>query len=114
MYRAGSIDHGKLRFTVGDGVSTIRTTNTYNDEVWYYAVGTSDGSNTYLYVNGQQEAAGSTSSIGTPSTVSIGGDPIFNNSRWFLGNIAIASIYNRALSSDEILQNYNALKNRFV
>jgi hypothetical protein len=30
------------------------------------------------------------------------------------GNIAIVQAYNRALSSDEITQNYNALKNRFV
>jgi len=30
------------------------------------------------------------------------------------GNIAIVQAYNRALTSDEITQNYNALKNRFV
>ena len=30
------------------------------------------------------------------------------------GNIYTVSIYNRALSSSEVLQNYNALKNRFV
>ena len=30
------------------------------------------------------------------------------------GNIAQIKIYNRALSSTEILQNYNALKNRFI
>lgn len=33
--------------------------------------------------------------------------------RWFRGNIAVAQIYNRALSRDEILQNYNATKGRF-
>lgn len=30
------------------------------------------------------------------------------------GNIACGSVYNRVLSAAEILQNYNALKNRFV
>ena len=30
------------------------------------------------------------------------------------GNIACGSLYNRALTSTEILQNYNALKNRFI
>ena len=30
------------------------------------------------------------------------------------GNIAIVQAYNRALSDSEVLQNYNALKNRFV
>ncbi len=33
--------------------------------------------------------------------------------RFFNGNIAQASIYNRALSSDEILQNFNATRSRF-
>jgi hypothetical protein len=40
----------------------------------------------------------------------IGGDPVgeFSNSK-----IALAQIYNRALSASEILQNYNATKTRF-
>ena len=33
--------------------------------------------------------------------------------RWFDGNIAIVQIYNRALTAAEVLQNYNALKDRF-
>jgi hypothetical protein len=35
------------------------------------------------------------------------------SSRYFNGNIAQSLIYNRALSSTEILQNYNATKTRF-
>ena len=34
-------------------------------------------------------------------------------SRFFTGNIAISQLYNRALSADEITQNFNALKGRF-
>ena len=33
---------------------------------------------------------------------------------WFNGNIYSVMVYNKALSSTEILQNYNALKNRFI
>jgi hypothetical protein len=33
--------------------------------------------------------------------------------RYFAGNIAIANLYNRALTVDEVLQNYNATKSRF-
>jgi len=36
------------------------------------------------------------------------------SSRSINGNIACASIYNRALTPTEITQNYNALKNRFI
>jgi hypothetical protein len=31
----------------------------------------------------------------------------------FVGNVATGQIYNRALSSSEVLQNYNATKGRF-
>ena len=43
----------------------------------------------------------------------IGRDP-FTASRSMSGNCAIGQIYNRALTSTEITQNYNALKNRFI
>ena len=33
--------------------------------------------------------------------------------RFFRGNIAVAQIYNRALTATEVLQNYNATKGRF-
>ena len=36
-----------------------------------------------------------------------------NSSQYLTGNIASASIYNRVLSSTEILQNYNSKKSRF-
>lgn len=36
-----------------------------------------------------------------------------NSTEYFVGNIAQTSIYNRALSAQEILQNYNATKSRF-
>jgi len=37
----------------------------------------------------------------------------FNSTTWLNGNIYNIQIYNRALSSTEILQNYNATKTRF-
>jgi len=36
-----------------------------------------------------------------------------NGSKYYLGSIAQASVYNRALSAGEISQNYNALKGRY-
>ena len=35
------------------------------------------------------------------------------NSLFYLGNIYTTSIYNRALTAQEVLQNYNATKGRF-
>jgi len=53
---------------------------------------------------------GSFSTGGTIST-NIGRETI---GLYLNGNIAQIKIYSRALSSTEVTQNYNALKNRFV
>ena len=64
------------------------------------------------------QASGITTSTNTVSHTSttiddikIGVDDF--SSRYFAGNIAIANLYNRALTADEVLQNYNATKSRF-
>ncbi len=74
-------------------------------------------------VNFYMNTTSSTPSTGTSTTYSgtttlgdlkIGIDEGVSAIRSINGNIACASIYNRALSASEITQNYNALKNRFV
>jgi hypothetical protein len=67
-----------------------------------------------FFINGAQQ--GSTQTIsGTVTDVSDKfwlGSYNNGNTPW-LGNMAIARVYNRALTSTEILQNYNAQKGRF-
>lgn len=45
------------------------------------------------------------------ASLQIGADPA--GGRYYQSNFALACLYNRALSSNEILQNYNATKGRF-
>ena len=40
-------------------------------------------------------------------------DSTVNSGDLFNGNLAIARVYNRALTAAEVLQNYNAQKGRF-
>ena len=47
------------------------------------------------------------------TTLRIGGDEALPNSEGFQGSIAYVNVYNRALTSSEITQNYNASKSRF-
>ena len=47
------------------------------------------------------------------SNVNIGKGFSASGERWFSGNVPVVRIYNRALSSSEILQNYNIQKARF-
>ena len=67
-----------------------------------------------IYLNGElwHQGAGGTKTIGSASTFSIGGRS--NGGENDNGTYSNVSIYNRALSADEITQNYNALKNRFI
>jgi hypothetical protein len=91
----------------------IQPANVLNYNTWYHVAATTSGSSQAIYLNG--------SSIGT-STVSgpwpASNEPItlgsaVNIHAFLTGNVAIGRIYNRGLSSTEILQNYNAQKSRF-
>jgi len=66
-----------------------------------------------IYINGELDTITPFRHIGirdSTGPITIGGE---TSSRRLSGNIAIAKIYNRALSSSEVLQNYNATKWRF-
>lgn len=95
--------------------SGVTTTYTLNANIWYYIVGTYDGSVSYLYVNGSQVATSTfTTTVTTSAAIHIGTFiPSSTPTRNFQGNISNCSIYNRALSTNEILQNYNATKGRY-
>jgi hypothetical protein len=88
---------------------------------WVHACLVRDGATARFYYNGAADGTG-TRGTGTLSYAS--GQPLYigldtdgtgySQGNFFDGKIAAVKIYNRALSADEILQNYNALKNRFV
>ena len=71
------------------------------------------GTTTYFYMNGQLKKTGSSSStIGNSSQpFRLGINTV--NSETYRGNIFTTQVYNRALSAQEVLQNYNATKGRF-
>jgi hypothetical protein len=64
-----------------------------------------------LFGNGVQLTNTTITSMST--TVSNIGRYVFGNVNFLKGNISSYKIYNRALSSSEVLQNYNATKTRF-
>lgn len=82
---------------------------------YYFLTVTYDGTTLKLYKDGVQDvntttSAGALASYATPVQIGRWGT---QGSQYFNGNVAAAIIYNRALSSTEILQNYNATKKRF-
>ena len=86
-----------------------------NITVWNMYACSWDGTNINAYLNGALINSGvKTGPLNTADTgvLQIGKDDTY--SRYLNGNIAQASIYNRALSATEIAQNYNALKSRYI
>jgi len=91
---------------------SIYPANVLSYNTWYYVAATTSGSSNVLYLNG--------SSIGTSTAA--GPWPASNENitigsavgihAFLTGNISIARIYNRGLSSTEILQNYNVQSSR--
>jgi hypothetical protein len=81
---------------------------------WYNLTMTWTSTSVSGYLNGIQfGATASYSASGTTTTFIIGGYTSPLGTQVFTGNIPQVSIYNRALSSSEVLQNYNATKTRF-
>ena len=123
-----------LRLNVGSSVQyNVRYSNIFasltdtsvnvTDGNWHNAVGVSSSSNNHkLYVDGSLIDSDTTdvASIATHVTSVIGCNYDYNSRRntvllgnFFNGDISRVSIYNKALTAAEVLQNYNATKHRF-
>ena len=109
-----------LLMAVADGTTAEGGANSLSNlttNQWQYVVGTWDVSRVHnFYNNGTYISSGTQSGNGWSSTTNasfeIGGQHQ-NSRRYFDGEIAQVKVYNRALSTSEVLQNYNALKGRF-
>jgi hypothetical protein len=116
MIRTGSVDVGKLRFAWGGDNNTdyqYLTTERYDNNQWTFACIINNGATFDIYVNGTKLTTKTTNTLVSTSTpVNLGGDSNVAV-RKLIGNIAITQIYNRALTAQEVLQNYNATKSRF-
>lgn len=82
---------------------------------WYHICSTYNGTQLKIYVNGVLKGTtNSTLGIGTPSSYDLYiGRMGFGAVYEYQGYIDVSKVYNRALSDNEVLQNYNALKSRF-
>ena len=103
----------KFRISAGGFDVSVDDTSTHLLNTWYNVVGTYDGSNMRIYVNGVlKNTTAQTGTLATNSeTAKIG---TYQGTNYNLtGRISNVSIYNRALSAAEITQNYNALRGRY-
>jgi hypothetical protein len=98
------ISGGRITFYDG-GTLTSPTSPLYNNNTWHYVVGTQNGTTGNIYVDGQIVATNVTSITYPYQGIYIGNNP--NNVNLFFGGfIDDVRIYNRALSADEIANQY--------
>jgi hypothetical protein len=129
LFEKGAVNTQYSNFYNGDGNFYFRTTGLSSPSdliftvssyisvnTWNHIVCTYSGGNKNIYVNNQL-AAMQTGLTGTISTNNsgffVGAYNSASPSYFFNGRIAIIKVYNRALSSTEVAQNYNAQKSRF-
>ena len=78
---------------------------------WFTVAASFDGTTRRIWVNGISRASDGATGHDVQSTTIQVSKTV--GTEYQEGDIAVAVIYNRALSSDEMIQNYNALKGRF-
>jgi hypothetical protein len=113
------LNPSSLSFGVHNGTSMIfvTTAGTFrSDNKWYNSVFYHTGTNMGIYINGALtntlNSTWSGSTIWPTDAWRLGRDNN-NNNQHFSGQIPSCKIYNKVLSAEEILQNYNATKSRF-
>jgi hypothetical protein len=105
-------------FITYNAAGTIRyldADNNYVIDQWYHLVGTVGASRADFYINGVRNEYFTYTTAIAPSSPPITIGRFYSNVNNFYApcNIASVKFYNRALTEDEVLQNYNATKGRF-
>ena len=98
--------------TTGNNTSADISNSSVNDGKWHHIAATNNGSLCSMYIDGILDKTYSeTPSYSTSIYNQISGQADGNN--MMNGFISFAFVYNRALTAQEILQNYNATKGRY-
>ena len=80
---------------------------------WYMLTGV-QGTTLDIYTNGVlQQSIATNVNVATGNNIAVGSFQGSPATRFWNGNIATATLYNRALTAAEVLQNFNALRGRY-
>jgi hypothetical protein len=109
------VQNGQLHFRISNssGAEYNASTAFSNTSTYNYAVGTYDGSNLRLYLNGASVGSSSVAitiaySDSYPLLMGYYANSIATNM-----NVGSLKLYNRALSATEVMQNFNAMRERY-
>jgi hypothetical protein len=119
LFQEGSVIQWRQRLTSGTLTNLSTTTaNFINTSNWYQVVGTFVSGSRRLYINGVQVNSDTLSgTIATNSggmSIGVYGGYTGGRGYYYNGNLSVCRVYNRVLTAQEIQQNYNALKGRYI
>lgn len=97
---------------VGDNAA-IGFNTSFNNGTWYHIAVTGANGSQKAYINGVQFASGTTALSPSANTNSLLIGKLAYSGYYVNMLLGYARIYNRVLSAAEVLQNYNATKDRF-
>ena len=118
-YGLGKSGTNTINFVVRDANYNAVSGTVSDTSAYHHLVGVWDQSNSQirLYIDGELKSSASVTKTGTPDSndLRIGGRAAFGGSHgsYYHGNIPIVKYYKTALTSAEVLQNFNATKDRF-
>jgi hypothetical protein len=108
---ANNFDGGFFVRETGETDAESLSTNNLNDGEWHHLVGVKSASTCRIYVDGSKEGEDTNGSASPSFTTET-----FRLSSFYAsmsGSIDIARVYNKALSDEEVSQNFNAQRTRF-
>ncbi|NIO22624.1 MAG: hypothetical protein GTN38_01170, partial [Candidatus Aenigmarchaeota archaeon] len=108
-YRFSITTTGKVWWSDRGNTNSISTTSIVPINEWVHITVVGSSSGLRIYINGELDASNSVpyGALNTDNTLEIGAEPHFTE--YFNGTIEEVRIYDRALSSQEVLANYNEL-----
>ena len=116
-FRINTANKFQFFLIIGTGYRLTESSSALSADIWYNLCCTQNFSTStgIVYINGIQDNQSTNMNIGPATSnnpLKIGARGNDNGTK-LQGNLACAHIYNRALSAEEVLRNYNGLKGRF-
>ena len=105
------IYQSKLLFQVFPSTSSVQSSITLSNNIWYHLVGTYNSGTINLYVNGISSGSGNYTYSASSENLILG--RYYAGSLSLEGQLSNVKFYNKALSQQEILQNFNATRFRY-
>jgi hypothetical protein len=113
LQNSGNADY--IRVTSASATYT-NTNSVETLNVWQHIMAVWNGSSLITYVNGVNTNVTVSTTVGygtNADKLSLGCPPSVLGSYTYVGRIAMAFVYSKALSAQEVLQNYNAMRGRY-